>query len=61
MQRWEYCVLSPNRLWSVADNKQQSSHVPDWILEVAELGRQGWEAVGYDSKAGNLLFKRPLP
>ncbi|HEU5342957.1 MAG TPA: hypothetical protein VFU60_01300 [Ktedonobacterales bacterium] len=77
MPKWEYCRLEafskPYRvLYMRVDgaqsfevkrdkNKGDGSDDAAYLRTIAELGLQGWEALGYQGPTGNILFKRQLP
>ena len=76
MQRWEYCHLnrfskpytiyfyqpSGTRVFEVKRDKSKGDGDDDaaCLRMIAELGMQGWEAVGHLGQTGTILFKRPV-
>ena len=75
--KWEYCQIqafsTPYRIVFMRANGAQSIEIKRdrskgdhddndaYQRAIAELGMQGWEAIGYQGQTGNILFKRPLP
>lgn len=75
VQKWEYCRLNGFGKYSVTvmrpqntvnievkrdKSKGDQSDEDAYHRVIAELGSQGWEAIGYLGQTGTILFKRPL-
>ena len=76
VQKWEYCRLNGFGKYSVTvmttllgtknievkrdKSKGDQTDEDAYCRVIAELGSQGWEAIGYLGQTGTILFKRPL-
>jgi hypothetical protein len=77
MPRWEYCHLNRfSKPYTIAYYRPNGTAVVEVRRDkakgdgsdedagnraMAELGAQGWEAIGHLGQTGTILFKRSLP